>query len=99
VIQFTAREMNGGNGHEHVARLWWTDTSTGTDGLMDIDTVTRWLDKPENRAFVEDRVRPGNYVEAFVVKPIGNQWYIRTAADGRWTDNILALPERRLRAA
>jgi hypothetical protein len=95
MVIFTAREMSGGSGHEHVIRLWWRDTGDGKSGDMDIDTATRWLDKPANRAYVEDQARPGTFVEAGVVKPTHGHWYIRTHADGRWTDNLLALPLRR----
>lgn len=99
MIVFTARQMSGGTGHEHVIALEWKDTAQGTSGWMDIARATKWLDTPGNRAYVEDRVRPGNYVEAHVEKPAPGHWYIRTAADGCWTNNLLALPERRLMAA
>lgn len=95
MITFTAREMSGGTGHEHIIRLWWSDQTTGQNGDMDIGTATQWLDKPANRAYVKDQMFPGQYVEAFVVKPQYGHWYIRTHANGRWTDNFLALPTRR----
>ena len=100
MIVFTARQMSGGTGHEHVSALEWKDTVQGTSNSMDIDRATKWLDTAGSRAYVEDRARPGHYVEAHVVKPAaGGRWHIRTAADGRWTDNLLALPERWLMAA
>lgn len=99
MVVFTARQMSGGTGHEHVIALEWKDTDKGTSNWMPIDDATKWLDRPESRAWVEDRARRGNFVEAFVVKPANGRWYIRTAADGRWTDNLLALPERKLMAA
>lgn len=99
MIVFTARQMSGGMGHEHVVALEWNDTVLGTSGWMDIDGATKWLDTAGTPAYVEDRLRPGHYVRAHVVKPDTGRWYIRTAEDGRWTNNLLALPERRLMAA
>ncbi len=95
MIVFVGREMTGGSGHEHVTALYWIDTPSTVENRSVIEEITRWLDISTNHAFVEDRARPGHYVEAYVVKPANGRWYVRTYADGRWTDNILALPLRR----
>lgn len=35
----------------------------------------------------------GTRANVGVVKPEGRQWYVRTYADSKWNDNLLALPE------
>jgi uncharacterized protein DUF3892 len=36
----------------------------------------------------------GNRVDVGVVTPTDGSKYLRTYADGKWTDNLLALPRR-----
>ena len=72
------------------------DIDSGT-GNLTIDGLTggEQLLATGTLQYVEDQARPGTFVEAGVVKPTHGHWYIRTHADGRWTDNLLALPLRR----
>jgi hypothetical protein len=92
MIFFTEREMSGGSGHEHIARLWWEDDTPRANprsGSMDMGTAVQWVDKTENHAYAHNGA---SYVEVYVVRRSGMHPHLRTAADGIWTDNLLALP-------
>ncbi len=67
----------------------WKNISTGTTGDNDKPTMVVWVGKKENAAYVGsgiDRVRVG------VVHPTTGEPYLRTYADGEWTDNLVNLP-------
>ncbi len=98
MVFFTEREMIGGRGHEHIARLWWEDDNPRANpdrGFMDIDTAVQWVDRPENHAYVHNGA---SRVEVYVVRRPGMRPYLQTAADGILTDNLLALPIHSARA-
>lgn len=93
-----ARRMEGGRGHEHIARLWWVKyvdgketTTTGEStraGMVEFieknGATTVWC--PDH-----DPSRKSAWVH---VHSNGQIKYVQTVADGRKTDNLLALPER-----
>ena len=89
--QFTAIRLSGGTTHQHIVHLWWTEPSSGQTGD---DTRARLVSWVENggEAYVKDNA--GNRVSVGVVKPAVGEKYLRTHADGKWTDNLLALPRR-----
>lgn len=84
-IYVTARHMEGGNGHEHIASVRWSDGARS-------DTTSR----ARMVVFIRDehgdvRVSSGGReVQVGVVN--ATPPYLRTHADGVWTDNLLALP-------
>jgi hypothetical protein len=85
-LYITKRHMEGGSGHEHIARVTWENRQTGEGGDSS---------RAEMVSFIEGdgdaRVANGSsYVKVGVVD--GRPKYIRTYADGKWTDNLLALP-------
>lgn len=88
MIRFTGRHMSGGNGNEHVAALKWVNPATGETGGNDVrPTLIDWVRANPNQAFVEDSSGRA-YVGVVDARPP----YLRTFADGRWTDNLLSLP-------
>lgn len=92
LIQITARHMVGGQGHEHIAAVRWREMG-GQQGIGDEPRaeVVYWLERDAaNRAIAG--IYPTNYAEVGVVHPAYGDPYLRTHADGRWTDNLLALP-------
>jgi hypothetical protein len=89
-IRITAVRLMGGTTHEHIVRLWWTgDGASGDDSRADL--VDR-ISSGRVSAYVMDRI--GNFVEVAVVRPRFGPAYLRTYADGVYTDNLLALPRR-----
>jgi hypothetical protein len=91
-IRITAARLQGGTGHEHISLLWWTNPGTGQDGKSARASIVSWIEDQNGKAYTEDA--QGNRAEVLVVTPTHGEKYLRTYADGRWTDNLLALPRR-----
>ena len=79
--------MAGGNGHEHIAEVRWRNRVSGETGAASRATMVDFIDNKHGEARVADR--QGD-VAIGVVR--ATPPYIRTHADGRWSDNLLALP-------
>lgn len=91
-IQITAVRYSGTyKTHEALSDFRWTNPQTGATGSSDKQTLVAWLDEKSigNTAYVSNGAR-----QAWVgtVHPQHGQPYLRTHADGVWTDNLLALP-------
>lgn len=78
----------GGYLDEHITELKWVNYEDGKHGESARSTLVEWIDGG-GKAFVE-----ANYtkVPVLVVRPTGGSAYLRTQANGTWTDNLLALP-------
>ena len=90
-IRITAVRLQGGNGHEHIVHLWWTNPANSKSGDNSRAQLVAWIEDEGGKAYVEDT---HGRVDVGVVKPTHGPKYLRTYADGRWTDNLLALPRR-----
>ncbi len=90
-IRITAIRLAGGTSHEHITRLWWTNPATGTSGDNSRAEIVQWIEAG-NEAYVQDSY--GSRAEVRVVKPAYGEKYLRTMANGKWTDNLLSLPKR-----
>ena len=79
--------MVGGTGHEHIAEVQWRNPDDGNTGKSSKAVMVDWIDNKKGKAKVTDG---RNTVDVFTVD--GTPKYLRTAADGKWTNNLLALP-------
>jgi hypothetical protein len=86
LVQVTAVHLEGGTLHQHIASVRWINPQTQDTGTSTRQVMVDWLRTLGNRAVVFDGVRT---VEVAVVN--ANPPYIRTHADGVWTDNLLSL--------
>jgi hypothetical protein len=78
--------MEGGSKHEHIAKVTWEDRDTEHTDESTREAMVTWIEDGG-----EARVADGaSYLKVRVVDAIPK--YIRTYADGKWTDNLLALP-------
>lgn len=91
-IQFIARRMSGGTTHQHIVRLWWRDPADGSTGNNSRAELVRWIEEQHGKAYTQDSL--GRRAEVFVRTPVHGAKYLQTRADGVWTNNLLALPER-----
>ena len=87
MVQVIAVHMVGGERHEHIANLRWR-----TDGETDHHESTRtqmvtFLESNPGQAYVTDGT-----MTASIGVVNATPKYVRTYADGVWTDNLLALP-------
>ncbi len=89
MIEIRAVHMVGGTQHEHIANLKWKNTTTASEGESTRQGLVDWLNIQGNQAIV---TTGGNSVSVGVVNPTNGVPYVRTYADGIWTDNLLALP-------
>jgi hypothetical protein len=83
-------EPSNGHAHEHIARVRWQNTSdSAKTGENSRQEIVDWLqaDTTNNKAYVADA---DGRVAVGVVN--SNPPYLRTYADGEWTNNLLALP-------
>jgi hypothetical protein len=93
-INITAIRQAGGTGHEHIVRLWWINPAEAGSGEKNSTTaeVVSFIEDKNGKAYVNDH--RGHRVDVGVVTPRVGAKYLRTYADGVWTDNLLALPRR-----
>ena len=87
MIYITAVHMVGGTQHEHIGSVLWRHPDTGATGEISRYDLVDWIDSKRGEAYVTDG---SSTVEVGVVH--ARPPFIRTYADGRWTDNLLALP-------
>lgn len=94
-IKCIARRMAGGSGHEHISELQWQRVEGNKvleSGQYTRQQMVEHIEKyGDNSVWCPDR-NP-NLQGAWVhVHNNGHIKYVQTVADGRKTDNLLALP-------
>lgn len=89
MVYITAvRLSSGGSSHEHITDVQWRNPQDNTSGTNTRAQIVEWIQDKKGDARVRDT--SGHDVQVGVVK--ATPPYIRTYADGVWTDNLLALP-------
>lgn len=87
-VYITARHMVGGTQHEHIARVKWHNAEDNSKtGENSRKQMVDWIKGKKGEAFVHSG---GGRVSVLVVE--ASPPYLRTHANGKWTDNLLALP-------
>jgi hypothetical protein len=86
-MQINAIRMSGGTQHEYISYLAWNRIDNDQNGVSTRQQMVDWLRQSDNRAIVKDKL---GCVDIGVVN--ATPPYVRTHADGRWTDNLLSLP-------
>jgi hypothetical protein len=93
MIEVIERHMVGGENHEHIAEVKYVNED-GETKEASREAMVEWLDKSDsNRAIVRSRTDRSVFAYVGTVHPQYLHAYIRTYADRKWTDNLLALPE------
>lgn len=92
MIEIYERHMEGGTKHEHIAEVKWRNVDTKKEGKNSRQAMVTWLDESDNNTAVVGDY-PNDFVYVGTVHPDNSPAYIRTYANGDWTDNLLALPE------
>lgn len=89
-IQITHVRYNGFNKtHESIVRYKWRNDATGGTGDTDKPGMVAYVDVDTNTVYVANG---GPRVQVGAVHPSGSPAYLRTYADGNWTNNLLSLP-------
>lgn len=84
MVYVTAVHMEGGSRHEHIAAVRWTDPSDRKTGESSREQMVQFINGGGDVRVTDGR----NTVSVGVFE---HKW-IRTHADGKWSDNLLALP-------
>lgn len=87
MVIVTHVRLSGGDRHEHISEVRWWNPESGDMGQSTRQVMVDWIREKHGVARVTDGSR---LVDVRVLD--GDPPYIRTVADGRWTDNLLALP-------
>jgi Protein of unknown function (DUF3892) len=77
----------GGSAHQHIADVRWRNATSGEIGESSRAKMVEFID---GGGVARVRDARGDDVAVGVVK--ATPPYIRTYADGIWTDNLLSLP-------
>ncbi len=87
MIDINAVHMSGGGfAHEHIESLRWRNPDNGQTGETIRSEMVKWI-RDGGQAYVV----VGN-LKVSVLVVDANPPYVRTFADGKWQDNLLALP-------
>jgi len=81
---------NNRDPHDAISVLGWENEATGQRSRITRDELYNWIKLEKGVAYVID----GGGNKAFVGtrENIYGTRYVQTYADGKWTDNLLALP-------
>lgn len=88
MVYITAIHMSGGTGHEHISSVRWRNPADGKTDESTKATMVDWIDNQKGVAKVQS-----NTGDVMVGTVDGSPKYLRTYANGKWTDNLLALPK------
>jgi hypothetical protein len=93
-VRITCINKDGGNHynpHVGVTHYGWVNESTGASDRSTRQQMIKFLEEDKGTAYVKDG--QGNTAHIGVWPSAAGNKYLRTYADGKWTDNLLALPE------
>lgn len=79
------------NQHEAIERFGWLNESTRESGYATMKEMIKFLEN-KNLAYVVSDVNPALKAYLYVNIRGGNK-FVQTYADGKWSNNLLQLPE------
>jgi pyruvate kinase len=86
--RITHVHLEGGNQHEHITAVKWRQDVGGNTGQSSKSQMVKYIEDGNNVYVSDGQTR----ATVGVVKPKYGEPYLRTYADGKWTNNLLALP-------
>lgn len=90
MVYITAIHLAGGSEHEHVASVRWLNAENGQSGESDRAAMVEWLDRV-GTSNIAKVAGPQGSAQVGVVD--SQPKYLRTYADGQWSNNLLSLPK------
>ena len=81
------------NQHEAIEKLGWLDESTGKGDICTRLEMVEFLEKKGGVAYTADQF--GNKAYLYVRASVRGNKFVQTYADGKYSDNLLALIECR----
>lgn len=90
-VRITHKRLSNGTEHQHITELQWTNEATSATGSSTRAAMVDFVDKnPAGSAYTREGATRANVGS---VHPAQGQPYVRTYSDGKWTNNLLALPD------
>ncbi len=89
MVYVTHVRLGGGTGNQHITDVRWKDPADDATGSSTTAAMVEWIETNKGVAKVTDGT---NTATVGVVRETGHSPYLRTYADGKWTDNLLSLP-------
>jgi hypothetical protein len=90
-IEITHIRLAGASrAHEYITGFRWTNRTTGATNDSSKTQLVAWIDAKQGSAYVGNGPQQA---PVGTVHPAGGAPYLRTHADGEWTNNLLSLPE------
>jgi hypothetical protein len=93
-VRITCISKAGGdheNPHVAISNLGWVNEADGKTGNSTRIEMYDWIKNQDGYAYVRDQ--SGNTARVGTAETDRGTKYVRTYADGKWTDNLLTLPE------
>jgi uncharacterized protein DUF3892 len=85
----TAVHFSGGSrSEEQIVSVRWLNATGGVSRTSTAEAMIDWIENG-NVVYVGG---PDGHVRVGVVRPSGRAPYLRTYANGEWTDNLRSLP-------
>jgi hypothetical protein len=89
VYIYQVQMSSGGTAHQHIASVKWKNPDSGKSGESTRQNMVDFISNKGGSAYVCGG--DAHIARVGVVKK-AEPPYIRTYADGEWSDNLLALP-------
>ncbi len=89
MVYITHIRLRDGTGVQHISHVRWEQPSHGRSGDNTRETMVGYINEG-NDVYVRG---PGNASDAKVVVVNAHPPHLKTVADGRETNNLLALPQ------
>lgn len=93
-VRITCINKDNGNHydpHEGITDFGWVNEQTRASGRSTRVQMIQFIETQGGKAYVKDKF--GNIAYVYVAVSRSGNKYLRTYADGKWTDNLLSLPE------
>jgi len=91
VICISKDNGNHDNPHEAISHYGWVNERTDKRGRNDRTSMVDWIKNKKGIAYVKDSL--GNVAYCEVRKNSRGTEFLQTVSDGKYTNNLLELPE------
>lgn len=82
------RKLNPNDPHEAISH-YGSPKNDGTLGVYEREYLIKWLEDNKTKAYVAD----GAGKVFCEIRNNGHIKYLQTVSDGKWSDNLLSLPQ------
>lgn len=88
-VQITMVRMEGGEGHQFITTVYWTNPKDGTTGTYTMQEIVDMIESQTGYAYVTDG---GSRTCWMGIVQTPTTKYIRAVLDREWVDDLLLLP-------